>query len=117
MSKTTLEMLQAVADDQISASDAVQKCVQAYEEAYARHAKTTDGRENSWHCDEHAKQAFKLAMPTLASRAEIHEFVACVAWGALLQVFNAQETSRLLYAAQVSFSTIEQKRSRKEVAA
>jgi hypothetical protein len=117
MSKSTLQMLQAVADDQISASDAVQKCVQAYQNAYATHAKTADGRQYAWHCDEKAKQAFKLSMPTLASRAEIHEFVACVAWGALLQVFTAQDTSRLLYAAQVSFSTIEQRPARKVVAA
>jgi hypothetical protein len=52
-----------------------------------------------------ADHAFRCAMPAIDGRHSIADFVACVTQGMLLQVFKDGEGTRLLYAAQVAYST------------
>lgn len=52
-----------------------------------------------------ADHAFRCAMPAIHGRQSIADFVACVTQGMLLQVFKDGEGTRLLYAAQVAYST------------
>lgn len=66
------------------------------------------GRDTGVHFYErksNADHAFRCAMPAIHDRQSIADFVACVTQGMLLQVFKDGEGTRLLYAAQVAYST------------
>jgi hypothetical protein len=74
------------------------------------------------HCeaDRAAVKAYIRAMPTLASDESIQDFIACVTRGLLLEVFNDNRATRLLYAAQVASGALtraRKSRSRKSLAA
>jgi hypothetical protein len=50
--------------------------------------------------------AYKLAMPAMESRAEVHAAIACIAQGITYEVFDGRDGSQLLYAAQVALSLL-----------
>jgi hypothetical protein len=47
-------------------------------------------------------EAYRETMPPLVGARNIRDFIACVAHGMLLHVFEANEGSKLLYASQVA---------------
>jgi hypothetical protein len=49
-----------------------------------------------------AADAYREAMPPLTGSENIRNFIACVGHGMLLHIFNENEASKLLYAAQVA---------------
>lgn len=49
-----------------------------------------------------AGEAYRTALPPLTGAVNIRNFVACVAHGMVLNVFQPSEGSKLLYAAQVA---------------
>ena len=51
-----------------------------------------------------ANKAYCEAMPALSYAGNIRDFIACVGHGMLIGVFQPEEASRLLYAAQVATS-------------
>lgn len=51
-----------------------------------------------------AENAFRDAMPPLAGRQNVRDFIACVACGLLKGVISNSESPRLLYAAQIAVS-------------
>jgi hypothetical protein len=51
-----------------------------------------------------ANNAFSNAMPPLSTLESIRDFIACVAHGILIGVFSTEQSTRLLYAAQVAIS-------------
>jgi hypothetical protein len=53
-----------------------------------------------------AADAFRTAMPRLLGSQSVRYFIDCVARGIVLGVFTAQESTRLLYAAQIAISAI-----------
>lgn len=53
-----------------------------------------------------AEAAYRATMPIMNSNATVRAFVAAVAQGVLLGVFNGAEASKLLYAAQVALAAI-----------
>lgn len=78
---------------------AVQLCYEAYlramEESKARGLDYYD-------TDDEACRAFREAMPHLSTAEGIRDFIACVTFGLMTEVFLASEASKLLYAAQVA---------------
>jgi hypothetical protein len=50
--------------------------------------------------------AYKLAMPQMETRAEVHAAIACIAQGITYEVFDGRDGSQLLYAAQVALSLL-----------
>jgi hypothetical protein len=81
---------------------AVARCNQAYANALkAAREKGTDIFERR----KIARRAFREAMPALSGRQNISDFVACVAQGILIEVFDSSDSTRLLYAAQVANTT------------
>ncbi|HEX3894242.1 MAG TPA: hypothetical protein VHW46_16830 [Terracidiphilus sp.] len=50
------------------------------------------------------RNAYREAMPPLVYEANIRDFIACVAHGILIDVLSLEESSKLLYAAQVAAS-------------
>jgi hypothetical protein len=53
-----------------------------------------------------AKQAYCKAMPPLSSARNIRDFIACVAHGILIDAIYCDDSSKLLYAAQVALSSL-----------
>lgn len=49
--------------------------------------------------------AYRRAMPPLKGVRNTRNFIACVTYGALIGVIPGPEASRLLYAAQIAYST------------
>lgn len=82
---------------------AVRRCRQAYDDAY-RAALPTKG--SHFRAKEVADTAYRDALPPLLGSANIRRFVACVAQGMLMSVFDCNEGQRLLYAAQVANSAL-----------
>jgi len=53
-----------------------------------------------------AAQAYRLAMPFLCGQDNIRGFIAAVAQGMLLEVFDEKEGTKLVYVAQVALSAL-----------
>jgi hypothetical protein len=51
-----------------------------------------------------ANRAYREALPPLRGEENIRDFIACVAHGMALDVFDTKEASKMLYAAQVAAS-------------
>lgn len=51
-----------------------------------------------------AANVYRRALPPLAGREDIRDFIACVTHAMLMKIFEPEEVSRLLYAAQVAQS-------------
>jgi len=87
----------------VSGNPAVALCCEArnrvYLEQKARHRDEFDAN-----CE--ANKAFRNAMPPLSGYENICNFVACVAHGILTGSIEGKNGSKLLYAAQVAFSTV-----------
>ena len=54
------------------------------------------------YADKVSSQAYREAMPPLVDERHIRDFIACVTHGMVLRIFEANEGSNLLYAAQVA---------------
>jgi hypothetical protein len=84
-------------------SFAVQLCRQAHlrsiELSKARNLDSYDTREE-------ASRAYREAMPHLTTPAGICDFIACVTYGMIIDVFDATDGSKLLYAAQVAIGAL-----------
>ena len=78
---------------------AVNRCIRAYNRAYKK--ASADG-ESTYKSECAGNKAFLHAMPPLAGRDNIRNFIACVAEAAMLKVLSPKEVTRLLYAAQVA---------------
>jgi hypothetical protein len=51
-----------------------------------------------------ANKAYREALPPLRGAENIRDFIACVAHGMAIEVFDTREASKMLYAAQVAAS-------------
>jgi len=60
-----------------------------------------------------ASVAYKLAMPKMDSLPTIGAYVACIAQGIQLEVFDGRDGSQLLYAAQVALTVSRQSKAKK----
>jgi hypothetical protein len=54
----------------------------------------------------YANQSFRDAMPALIGYEGIRDFIACVAYGMLIEAIQPQNGTQFLYAAQVALSTL-----------
>jgi hypothetical protein len=83
---------------------AVERCVRAWSRA---HKKKLDEGEDDYEAERAANEAYLSAMPPLAGRDNIRNFVACVAEAAILKVLRQRDITQLLYAAQVAIGAAE----------
>ena len=88
---------------------AVARCSAAYDKAFAA-ALTKDTSE--YRAGHAGDKAFRRALPPLAGRENIRDFIACVAHGMLLKAIDSAEGARLLYAAQIAYTASEPPPSR-----
>ena len=81
-----------------SHSPAVERCISAY----TRVVSASKSRNLSFEDKQRAIEAFRRSMPDLITREGIRDFIACVGYGLLTEIFKEKEATRLLYAAQVA---------------
>ncbi len=107
----TIETLAVPAAASVSAcSAAVDRCMAAYKNAYR--ACATMG-EADYKRLKAGNNAYRLAMPRTVSVTEIQAFIACIAHGINIGVFERHEPTQLLYAAQVALSAQRRKPGKK----
>jgi len=80
---------------------AVFRCCQAYTVALVE---AIDLEKSRIARESDIGRAYRDALPPLAGRENITDFIACVAHGMLLNVISGPDAARLLYAAQVAHS-------------
>ncbi|KAA6464538.1 hypothetical protein DYQ86_00775 [Acidobacteria bacterium AB60] len=80
---------------------AVERCLAAYKQAY-RAAGTLGADQDTRH--DAACHAYRLALPRTETPTDIQAFINCVTYGMALGAIDREESTHLLYAAQVSLS-------------
>jgi len=71
--------------------------------AYRREYKATEATGKSdYFCRQAGSTAYRLAVPSTETLADIQALIACVAQGINFQVYEGRESTQLLYAAQVA---------------
>jgi hypothetical protein len=79
---------------------AVARCCDAYTTAFM--AAFADDPEDEFDARSHGKDAYRKALPPLSGNRNIRDFIACVAYGILIEAIDDSRGTRLLYAAQVA---------------
>lgn len=82
---------------------AVRRCVEAYDRA--QQTARENGKGNVVSAIEGAK-AYCKTLPPLSGHQNICDFIACVAYGMLIEAIIGTDGARLLYAAQVAYATV-----------
>ena len=78
---------------------AVAECARAFMLAYAEAGLAGKSETTA---KNRGRRAYVLTMPPLAGDRNIRNFIACTAHAALLDIFETEEASKFLYAAQVA---------------
>ena len=84
---------------------AVARCVKANDKTFSKCLAAGYSRADASRAGD---KSYRRAMPPLAGREDIRDFIACVAHGMLIGVFEAKEASRLIYAAQTAYSSAQE---------
>lgn len=107
---STISMIQAVKDSDhdkpLSTASALALCRNAYMRCYKQRTKNGS---HPVRAKRDAAIAYRLAMPNMTCLEDIRAYIACVAQGIQLEVFNGRDGSQLLYAGQVALSLYRQK--------
>ena len=82
-----------------AANPAVARCCDAYAQTYRLVSAVKDQAYNASH---EAIEAYRRAMPPLDSSENIRDFIACVTYGLIINVFFIEMAGKLLYAAQIA---------------
>jgi len=93
-------LLTGMEDEAAQASNpAVERCINAFRKSYRA---SRELKRDAYLAREAGNRAYREAIPHLAGRENIQDFVACVVHGMMAGVFTAVEGSKLLYAAQIA---------------
>lgn len=94
-------------------NQAVARCVKAWHRTYGLASIAPGDRRlapedqnGNYFAREQAAIAFRDAMPPLCGPENISDFIACVTFGMLKNVFSAAESMRLLEAAKTALSAL-----------
>ena len=90
------------ADDSAESNAAVSRCMEAWRQAFDS---SLEDDEDEDEAREAADAAYRDAMPALFGVRNIRNFIACVTRGCLIGAIPGEDSSRLLYAAQVAYTT------------
>jgi hypothetical protein len=84
--------------------DSVSECRQAYCDAHHKWEKKLGGpaKPTKYLCQEHAREAYRNALPVFSNRQNILAFMSCVAEGVLIEAIPEKTGSKLIYAAQAA---------------
>ena len=81
---------------------AVAHCSQIWDRVFTKFSRRKDYQEEQ--AVAQADHAYRMAMPPLVGYENICDFIACVGYGILADVFVEGQGTKLLYAAQVALS-------------
>jgi len=107
LNSTTAPALPTLGADDRKSRAAIKRCCAAWQRAYE--AKVAQGQGSSSQkivAAFLAGPAFRKAMPPLAGYDNIRDFIACTAYGILIEAIPEKRANQLLYAAQVALSTL-----------
>lgn len=90
------------------ALEAVNICRRAYSDAYDAYQVSRGGPGKALESfgKQIASKAYRDSLPTLSSRQDILNFIACVAEGILLDAIPEKTSTKLIYAAQVALGAL-----------
>ncbi len=92
-----------------SAKAALKRCCAAWQHAFKTYMDDADpenSMEDVWAAKDAAK-AYRNAMPVLAGREGVRDFIACAAHGILIGAIPPEKSGQLLYAAQVALNVLQ----------
>ncbi len=90
-------------------TDAIARCRDAWQQAFDAYMEKNarkDGSLAEHNAKEEAAAAYRAAMPELAYWCGIRDFIACIAYGVLIDAIPAERTGQLLYAAQTALALL-----------
>ncbi|MGO9318452.1 MAG: hypothetical protein ACLPXT_13380 [Terracidiphilus sp.] len=95
----------SVADEPAASQEnpAVARCISAWALAYNAEKAIS---KSDYGATVEAKKAYRNAMPRLFGYENICNFIACVAHGILIGAIERENSTKLLYAAQVALSSV-----------
>ena len=93
---------------------AVAHCSEVWDRVFATASRRKDYQEEQAITE--ADQAYCRAMPQLVGFDNICDFIACVGYAMLNNVFVEGQGTKLLYAAQVALSTVPPQERRRKIA-
>jgi hypothetical protein len=87
---------------------AVNVCRKAYFNAFNAYYDSHGGpgKVSEYQCEKNGAKAYRNSLPTLSSRQNILNFMACVAEGLLIGVIPVNTSSKLIYAAQAAIGAL-----------
>jgi hypothetical protein len=88
---------------------AIARCREAWQQAFDRYMAANaakEGRLAEPHAAREAAAAYRAALPPLRGNDSIGDFIACVAYGILIDAVPKERGGQLLYAAQVALSAL-----------
>jgi hypothetical protein len=92
-----------------STTAALDRCRAAWQKAFDEYMRKNirrQGDSTSRYAAEEGAIAYRGAMPLLAGAENIRDFIACVAYGILIEAIKPDRAGQLLYAAQVAVTSI-----------
>ena len=100
--------MKSTSGNSAESNPAVFRCCKAWRYAYDEAMDNPEDEEigpDQEDAEAAADRAYADAMPPLFGVRNIRNYIACVAHGSVIGVIAPEEASRLLYAAQIAFST------------
>ncbi len=97
---------QPVSTQSAPRNPAVQFCLDAYHESLK--LSREEGRIR-YETNRLAEATYRAAMPDLTTSESIHDFIACVTHGMVLDIILYNDGTKLLYAAQVAITSLRSK--------
>jgi hypothetical protein len=89
------------------ARTAIKRCCAAWQRAHDAHLEGTSGGDFARIVAvREAGSAYRRAMPPLAGYESIRDFIACTAYGILIDAIPQKRGNQLLYAAQVALASL-----------
>jgi hypothetical protein len=88
---------------------AMARCREAWQEAFDRYMSANAAKEGDMaetYAAKEAAAAYRAALPPLRGYDSIGDFIACVAYGILIDAVPRERSGQLLYAAQVALSAL-----------
>jgi hypothetical protein len=115
ITETTPAPVEAEKPSTAPENPAVARCMKAWIRAF-KEARANNKSE--YEASKVAIQAYRNAMPSPCSYESIRDFIACVARGMLTGIFVGEDSTKLLYAAQVAYGmSLRQPASQKRTSA
>jgi hypothetical protein len=107
---TPAELLARTEPRLTTPAEAIARCRSAWQNAYDACMKKSAGKMSRSVAElesaAEAAAAYRAAMPELAHWCGIRDFIACVAYGILIDAIPSERTGQLLYAAQTALALL-----------